>query len=138
MAYEILHEYSLNMTSAYLVFPIIKQVLANGTDTPLIYVIYRAIKNRLCCPRPEKIGYQLAQNIHSGIFVLMLLFGSWMLLYTLTPNFTLSPMARSIAKLSTSPVDIQTFMFFTLLFIVQWRWRCSVLQFSSRDRSRAG
>jgi hypothetical protein len=75
MADEIVHEYGLNMISAYLALPIIKQVLANGTDTTLIYVIYRVIKNRFCCIRPEKYGYQVAQNTHLGVFVLILLFG---------------------------------------------------------------
>jgi len=75
MADEIVHEYGLNMLSAYLALPIVKQVLANGTDTTLIYVVYSVIGNRFRQIRPEKSGYELVQYIHMGIFVLMLLFG---------------------------------------------------------------
>jgi hypothetical protein len=75
MADEIVHEYDLDLISAYLALRIIKQVLANGTDTTLIYVIYRVIKNRFCSFRSENNEYQLAQNLHLGIFVLILLFG---------------------------------------------------------------
>jgi hypothetical protein len=75
MADEIVHEYGLNMQSAYLALPIVKQVLANGTDTTLLYVVYSVIGNRFRQIRPEKSGYELVQHIHIGIFVLMLLFG---------------------------------------------------------------
>jgi hypothetical protein len=74
MADEIVHEFGLDIISAYLALPIVKQVLANGTDATLIYVVYSVIKNRFCYIRREKDGYKPVQNIHRGIFILMLLF----------------------------------------------------------------
>jgi hypothetical protein len=75
MADEIVHEYGLNFLSAYLALPIIKQVLANGTDTTLIYVVYSVIKNRFRFIRSEKNGYEGLQYTHLGIWTLILLFG---------------------------------------------------------------
>ena len=72
MADEIVHEFGLDMISAYLALPIVKQVLANGTDATLIYVIYSVIENRFRYIRED--GYVLVQCIHIGTFVLMLLF----------------------------------------------------------------
>jgi hypothetical protein len=92
MADEIVHEFALDMISAYLALPIVKQVLANGTDATLIYVVYSVIENRFCYIRREKDagkdggkdgrkdgekgGYKPVQNIHRGIFILMLLFAA--------------------------------------------------------------
>jgi hypothetical protein len=74
MADEIVHEFGLDMISAYLALPIVKQVLANGTDATLIYVVYSVINNRFRCIGPEKDEYVRVQYIHIGTFVLMLLF----------------------------------------------------------------
>lgn len=75
MADEIIHEYGFNMMAAYLALPILKQVLANGTDTTLIYVAYSVIKNRFLYLRPQKGGYEPVQWLHLGIWVVILLFG---------------------------------------------------------------
>jgi hypothetical protein len=75
MADEIIHEYRLNMTGSYLVLPILKQVLSNGTDTTLIYVVYSVIKNRFIYCNAEQGGYKATQNIHQGIWILILLVG---------------------------------------------------------------
>jgi hypothetical protein len=75
MADEIIHEYKVNMTGAYLILPILKQVLSNGTDTTLIYVVYSVIKNRFIYCNAEQGGYKTIQNIHLGIWILILLVG---------------------------------------------------------------
>lgn len=75
MADEIVHEYGLDMTGAYLALPILKQVLSNGTDTTLIYVVYSVIKNRFIYCNVERGGHELTQHIHLGVWLLMLLFG---------------------------------------------------------------
>jgi hypothetical protein len=72
MADEIVHEFGLDMITAYLALPIVKQVLANGTDATLIYIVYSVIKNQF--RQIRKGGYIELQHIHMGIFVLMLLF----------------------------------------------------------------
>jgi hypothetical protein len=72
MADEIVHEFGLDMISAYLALPIVKQVLANGTDATLIHVIYGVIENLFRYIRKD--GYLLVECIHIGTFVLMLLF----------------------------------------------------------------
>jgi hypothetical protein len=75
MADEIIHEYGLNVVIAYLALPIIKQVLANGSDTTLIYVVYSVIRNRFRHIGQEKNGYETLQFVHTGVFCIMLLFG---------------------------------------------------------------
>ena len=75
MADEIIHEYEVNMTGAYLILPILKQVLSNGTDTTLIYVVYSVIKNRFIHCNPEQGGFERIQHTHLGIWILILLFG---------------------------------------------------------------
>jgi hypothetical protein len=45
IADEIIHKYRLNMLSAYLALLIVKQVLANATDTILIYIVYSVVGN---------------------------------------------------------------------------------------------
>ena len=59
MADEIVHKYGLNMLSACLALPIVKHVLANGTDTTFIRVVYSVIGNRFCQIKQEKSGYEL-------------------------------------------------------------------------------
>jgi hypothetical protein len=75
MAEEMVHEYGLDSIAAYLALPIIKQVLANGTDTTLIFVVYGVINNRLRYVKSGKMGYEPLQLLHLVIFLLMLLFG---------------------------------------------------------------
>ena len=75
MADEIIHEYGVNMTGAYLILPILKQVLSNGTDTTLIYVVYSVIKNRFIHCNPERAGLERIEDTHLGIWIVILLFG---------------------------------------------------------------
>ena len=75
MADEILHEYGVDIPTIYLALPIIKQILTNGSDTTLIYVVYSVITNRFLHIKREKNGFELVQYLHLGVFLLMLLFG---------------------------------------------------------------
>ncbi|CZR57851.1 uncharacterized protein PAC_07740 [Phialocephala subalpina] len=103
MADEIVHELGLDMITAYLALPIVKQVLANGTDATLIYVVYCVIKNRFRCIRPKKDRYVQAQHIHMGIFVLMLLFAvADAGLYSYTQVYTVSNDAEDSKAINIS------------------------------------
>ncbi len=66
MADEIIHEYALDMTDAYLALPI-KQVLAKGTDTTLIYVVYSATKSLFIRYSVQQGMHKLIKNIHMVI-----------------------------------------------------------------------
>jgi hypothetical protein len=74
LADEILHEYDLEMLNAYLALPIAKQILANGTDTTLLYVVYSLIRNRFDYIHAENDSYKRLQEIHNGAFIVMVLF----------------------------------------------------------------
>jgi hypothetical protein len=76
MADEIVHEYNFNVPTAYLALPIFKQVLANGTDTTLIHVVYCVIRNRFRSITAENNGFERVQHIHLGIFLIMILFAT--------------------------------------------------------------
>ena len=103
MADEIVHELGLDRITAYLALPIVKQVLANGTDATLIYVVYCVIKNRFRCIRPKKDRYVQAQHIHMGIFVLVLLFAvADAGLYSYTQVYTVSNDAEDSKAINIS------------------------------------
>jgi len=74
LADEILHEYDLEMLNAYLALPIFKQVLANGTDTTLLYIVYSLIRNRFEYIQAEHDSYKRLQGIHNWVFIVMILF----------------------------------------------------------------
>jgi hypothetical protein len=71
----IAHEYEPTVPRAYLALPVIKQLLANGTDTTLLFVIYRVIKNRFRAIKRDKDAYNSTQRIHVGLAVLVFLLG---------------------------------------------------------------
>jgi hypothetical protein len=73
LADEILHEYDVEWLNAYLALPIFKQVLADGTDTTLLYVVYSLIRNRFRYIHPKNDSYKLLQEIHNWIFIVMVL-----------------------------------------------------------------
>jgi hypothetical protein len=75
MADEIVHEYELDVPNIYLLLPVVKQVLSNGTDTALLFVVYSVIRNRFRYTKTEKFAYGRVPFIHIGIYVGMLLFG---------------------------------------------------------------
>jgi len=62
------------MLNTYLALPISKQVLANGTDTTLLYVIYSLIRNRFDYIQAEHDSYKPLQEIHNGVFIVMVIF----------------------------------------------------------------
>jgi hypothetical protein len=91
LADEILHEYDLEMLNAYLALPISKQVLANGTDTTLLYVVYSLIRNRFNYIQAEHESYKRLQEIHNGVFIVIVLFAiADASLYSYAQVYTLS------------------------------------------------
>lgn len=75
MADEIVHEYEFKVPNAYLVLPIFKQVLANGTDTTLLYVIYTIISVQFSHSTTEGNRYKAIGCTHFWIFIFMVLWG---------------------------------------------------------------
>jgi hypothetical protein len=139
MADEIIHEYRLNIVSTYLALPIVKQVLANGTNTTLIHVVYSLIGNQFRHIRPENNGYKLVQCIHTGIFLLMLSLVSLTLGFSPIPKYTRSLMVPRTPRQSTFPTSIGTFICLTSPSTVQLLWKCLPVLYSSpesHDRNR--
>jgi hypothetical protein len=76
LADEIIHEFGLSsVVGPYLALPILKQALANATDTILIFVLYSIIRNRYKHLRPGTQDHAQAPRIHMGTWLVIFLLG---------------------------------------------------------------
>jgi uncharacterized membrane protein YozB (DUF420 family) len=76
LADEIIHEFGLSsVVGPYLALPILKQALANATDTILIFVLYSIIRNRYKHLRPGTQDHAQVHRIHMGTWLVIFLLG---------------------------------------------------------------
>jgi hypothetical protein len=61
--------------NAYIALQVIKQLLANGTDCILLFVVYRVISNRFCYIKKNQVAYKSTRQTHVGLAVLVFLIG---------------------------------------------------------------
>ena len=76
MADEITHETEPNVSGAYLILPILKPILKNGSDVALILMIYRIIKNRNCWVTGDKKCYPKWQLFHNFVKSILVFIGT--------------------------------------------------------------
>ena len=66
-----LHEYALEVPSAFLILPALKSIIDDLSEIVLIGVIYRIIKNRNRWLTSNEIGYKWWQTAHTGTTTLL-------------------------------------------------------------------
>ena len=76
MADQITHETEPTVSEAYLILPILKPILKNGSDVALILMIYRIIKNRNCWITGDKKGYPRWQQFHNFVKSVLIFIGT--------------------------------------------------------------
>ena len=76
MADEITHETEPDVPEAYLILPILKPILKNGSDVALILMIYRIIKNRNCWVTGDKKCYPKWQLFHNFVKSILVFIGT--------------------------------------------------------------